>query len=71
MNTMEVFLPTTNVRWTDLVKDAKREATARSGHSNWELSYVDEYNREVANYNDQGRKTGTVLEAKVVLKTRN
>lgn len=72
-NTVTVYLPIKDekrrdIKWSDLVKEAMREARNRTAHKDWKLEMIDEYHREVPVYNDHGRKVGMEEEAKVVVR---
>lgn len=67
MSTAQTVYVSSEGRWSDIIKGAKKEATNRTAHGQWELESIDEYHREVGVYNNHGRKVGTELESKVVL----
>lgn len=67
-STHTVYLDSATAKWSELVEDAKREARRASGHKEWTLDSIDEYHREVGVYNDHGKRTGTTVEAKVIVR---
>ena len=67
VNNQTVYLPSHDVPWTELVQEAIKKARQRTGHNEWKLLWVDEYNREVSKYNDHGKEISFHVEAKVVV----
>lgn len=68
--TVTVYLPTKNVKWSDLVSEAMREARRRTAHKDWELVMIDEYHDVEVDYDENGRQLPPYEVAKVVVKRK-